>query len=124
MYVITLPEPLLAEDSISWAIQWLRLVVESVGAVIISIGIFIAIYKFVRALTKPTKDGYTEIRLVMASYLALALEFQVAADILSTAVSPTWTQIGKLGVIVIIRTGLNYFLSREITTARGIISPE
>ncbi|RZK11946.1 MAG: DUF1622 domain-containing protein, partial [Hymenobacter sp.] len=47
-------------------------------------------------------------------YLALALEFQLGADILSTAIAPSWEQIGKLGAIAVIRTALNFFLSKEM----------
>lgn len=54
------------------------------------------------------------IRLTLARYLALALEFQLGADIISTAVAPTWEEIGKLGAIAVIRTGLNFFLSQEL----------
>ena len=54
------------------------------------------------------------IRLTLARYLSLALEFQLAADILSTAISPSWDEIGKLAAIAVIRTGLNYFLAMEI----------
>jgi uncharacterized membrane protein len=48
----------------------------------------------------------------------LALEFQLGADILSTAIAPSWNQIGKLGAIAVVRTGLNYFLTREIQSER------
>ena len=54
-------------------------------------------------------------RLGLSRSLALALEFQLAADILGTALAPGWTQIGKLGAIAVIRTFLNYFLAREIS---------
>jgi uncharacterized membrane protein len=37
------------------------------------------------------------------------------ADILGTADSPSWDQIGKLGAVAVIRTGLNFFLSMELT---------
>jgi uncharacterized membrane protein len=114
MMLIALPEPIVAENAISWVIQWLRLGVEFVGAFVITLGAFISLYRFVVALIQQTSDGFKLIRLTMASYLTLALEFQVAADILSTAVSPTWTLIGKLGAIVLIRTMLNYFLIREV----------
>jgi len=50
----------------------------------------------------------------LGKYLVLALEFQVGADILSTAIAPSWEQIGKLGAIALIRTMLNYFLTREL----------
>jgi uncharacterized membrane protein len=55
----------------------------------------------------------------MAQHLALALEFQLGADILATAVSPDWEQIGKLGAIAVIRTGLNYFLTREMDASHS-----
>lgn len=54
------------------------------------------------------------IRLTMARWLALALEFELAADILNTAVTPTWSDIEKLAAIAAIRTALNFFLEREI----------
>jgi hypothetical protein len=38
----------------------------------------------------------------------------LAAEILSTSVTPTWDRIGKLAAIAVIRTALNYFLSKEI----------
>jgi hypothetical protein len=53
-------------------------------------------------------------RLTLARFLALALEFQLGADILSTAVAPSWDAIGKLAAIAVIRTALNYFLGREM----------
>ena len=73
---------------------------------------------FTRAALGGRSRDYTGVRLVLARYLALALEFQLGADILSTAVAPTWEQIGKLGAIAVIRTGLNYFLSLEMREER------
>ena len=55
-----------------------------------------------------------EIRLDLGRSLALALEFEVGADILRTAVTPTWADILQLGAIILLRTVLNYFLQREI----------
>jgi hypothetical protein len=43
--------------------------------------------------------------------------FSWGADILSTAVAPSWDQIGKLGAIAVIRTTLNFFLMRELREA-------
>lgn len=58
------------------------------------------------------------IRIQLGQWLSLALEFELAADILRTAVAPTWTEIGKLGAIVVIRTVINLFLQRDIDEAR------
>src|SRR5215469_9019951 len=49
-----------------------------------------------------------------AVWLLLGLEFELAADIIRTAISPTWTDIGQLGAIATIRTVLNYFLEKDI----------
>lgn len=56
-------------------------------------------------------------RLKLARYLALALEFHLGADILSTAIAPSWDQIGKLAAIAVIRTALNFFLMQELREA-------
>lgn len=99
-------------------VQWLRLTVEATGAVVIAVGVAMAIYGFGRALVLQQPENYVEVRLTLARYLALAIEFELAADILSTAIAPSWDQIGKLGAIVVIRTGLNYFLMREMKEER------
>lgn len=57
------------------------------------------------------------IRLRLGRWLALALEFELAADILRTAIAPTWNEIGQLAAIVVLRTVLNYFLQRDIDKA-------
>jgi uncharacterized membrane protein len=54
------------------------------------------------------------IRLGLGRWLALGLEFELAADILRTAVAPTWNEIGQLAAIVVLRTLLNFFLQKEI----------
>ena len=49
-----------------------------------------------------------------AMWIVLALEFALAADIVRTAIAPTWDDIGRLGAIALIRTALNYFLERDM----------
>lgn len=108
------PAELGIEDWLINAVLWLKLAVEAAGALVIGIGVAVAISQFARRLwTSGTRD-YNPIRLTLARHLALALELQLGADILGTAVAPSWDQIGKLAAIAIIRTALNYFLMREI----------
>lgn len=103
-----------AEDAVVNIVLWLKLFVEATGAAVIGIGVAVALYKFARSLAARRTEPYNDIRLTLARFLALALEFQLGADILSTAVAPSWEQIGKLGAIAVIRTALNYFLTREM----------
>lgn len=112
------------EEGVVAAVQWLKLGVELVGAIIISLGIVVAGALLVRALLARRTADFTAIRLTLARYLALALEFQLGADILSTAIAPSWEQIGKLGAIAVIRTALNFFLSKEMQEERRQSSDE
>jgi uncharacterized membrane protein len=106
------------EATVVAAVQWLKLGVELVGATIIALGIVVAGILLVKALLARRTTNFTAIRLTLARYLALALEFQLGADILSTAIAPSWEQIGKLGAIAVIRTALNFFLSKEMEQER------
>lgn len=112
--MIPAPAAVGLEEVIVNAVLWLRLFVETIGALIIAVGVLAALRHLALALLRPGMHDFDAIRLTLARYLALALEFQLGADILSTAVSPSWDQIGKLGAIAVIRTALNFFLMREM----------
>lgn len=96
------------------ALAWLRLLVETLGALVIAVGIAAALMGLLRHACGRASGGFNQVRLRLGQYLLLALELQLAADILSTAIAPSWDQIGKLAAIAIIRTLLNYFLIKEI----------
>lgn len=102
------------EENVRAGVEWLRLAVETLGAVVIGVGILLAIVGLLRHATSQRGRSFTPIRLAFARYLTLALELQLAADILSTSIAPTWDRIGKLAAIAVIRTALNYFLSKEV----------
>lgn len=109
------------EASVQQAVEWLRLCVEALGAAVIAIGIAVAVWGIVRGLVRGGARDFIAVRLQFARYLTLALELQLAADILSTSVAPTWERIGKLAAIAVIRTGLNYFLNKEIREEQRLV---
>lgn len=102
------------EEDLIHVVEWLRIGVEAMGVFAIGLGALIATYQFLITIVINHSANFTHARFTMARYLAVALEFQLGADILSTAVAPSWDQIGKLAAIAIIRTGLNFFLAREM----------
>lgn len=63
---------------------------------------------------KIDKQPNINIRISLGKSLAFSLELLLAADILRTAISPTWDEIGQLAAIATIRTALNYFLERDL----------
>jgi len=107
------------EEIVIDLVLWLKLAIEATGALVIGAGIILAAQRFLRGSFPPRAEDFTDVRLTLARFLAIALEFQLGADILSTAVAPSWDAIGKLGAIAVIRTALNYFLSREMQEYRG-----
>jgi uncharacterized membrane protein len=98
------------------AIEYLARGVEFAAVVIIGMAAIEATYKafilFFKRDAPPEQKN--EVRMTLGRWLAVALEFELAADILNTAVTPTWNDIEKLAAIATLRTALNYFLEREI----------
>ena len=105
---------------------WLASGVETAAAVLIGLAAVEATWRSL-LLFVPGRDAFhaaghpqdakEAVRLRLGRWLAVALEFELAADILRTAVAPTWNEIGQLAAIVVLRTVLNYFLQAEIDKA-------
>ena len=106
------------EGNFQFVAAYVALAIE-VGAVfVVAWGALQAIVTLVGSILSGTAD---EIRgrviwLKFATWILLALEFALAADIVHTAVAPTWDDIWKLAVIAVIRTMLNYFLAKDIAS--------
>jgi len=104
--------------------EWTRLVLETLGIATIAIGAGAVVVRIARQTHAQRHVSFTETRFILARYLALALEFQLAADVLETAILPEWGKIGQLAAIAAIRTALNYFLSKELgEEKRELASP-
>jgi uncharacterized membrane protein len=100
---------------------YLAMGVEGAAALVIGLA---ALQAGIRALSallgrtnEPGGEVRDQIRLGLGRWLALGLEFELAADILRTAVAPTWNEIGQLAAIVVLRTLLNFFLQKEIDSS-------
>jgi uncharacterized membrane protein len=108
------------EDLFKLWTAYLAVGIEASAGVIVGLASFEAIYKALSLFfnrKRSPEELKEEIRLNFGGWLSLALEFELAADILRTAISPGWTEIGQLGAIVVLRTALNFFLQMEIEKA-------
>jgi len=103
------------EQSKVW-IEHLAGGIELGAAVIIGLAAMEAMWKALPLFLRRdlSQELKVKVRLSLGRWLALGLEFALAADILRTAVAPTWRDIGQLAAIAVLRTGLNYSLEREI----------
>jgi uncharacterized membrane protein len=100
-------------------------VVEACGAAVIVVG---ALWAFVRFVVVGLRDrnagAFVPVRLTLGRFLALGLEFQLASDVLRTAVAPSFRELGQLAAVAAIRTALNYFLAKEIAEGRRQLAEE
>jgi uncharacterized membrane protein len=103
-------------EQAKYIIEAIARCVEFAAALIIAVAAVEALIKaaFIFVQRNRPPSAKNEVRLTLGRWLAVALEFELAADILNTAVTPTWTDIEKLAAIAALRTALNYFLEREI----------
>jgi uncharacterized membrane protein len=93
----------------------IKVLLEFIAMLLILYAIGLTLQKFIRHCRRSNFDMVQRVlRLELGRYLILALELLLAADIVATAVSPTWDAIGWLAAISLMRTFLNYFLEREV----------
>ena len=107
--------------------QWLGVSAGYVGFVLEAMAVFIIAIGSIKAfiaglgvmLFKPSfHEAIREVWLDYARYLIGGLTFQLAADVVSTTVAPTWDDIGRLAAIAVTRTFLSYFLERDLGEVR------
>ena len=97
---------------------WVKLAFETASVLVCVAGGLTAIWLFIA-----NRSGETWLKTVRSSlsrYLLVALELQLASDIVGTALAPTWEQLGKLAAIALIRTFLSYFLVEELREEAAI----
>jgi uncharacterized membrane protein len=93
--------------------------IEACGALIILIGVVRAAYGYFRCcIGRHGHQSVSRVRLSLGQSMVVALEFQIAADILKTGFSPTWRDILLLGAVIGLRTLLNVLLEHELAVLR------
>lgn len=111
------------------ASQWISDILNVTGEAMELAGVAVIVGGVVWALAKgfrrllaraPGEEIYTAMRLDMGRGLLLGLEMLIAADIIETLViEPSFSSIGVLGGILLIRTFLAFTLERELRHVGG-----
>jgi uncharacterized membrane protein len=108
------------KDWAEFITKHLSSVVEILAAIVIGVALVQFLIRYIFNFTKPhIEEKNQNIRIQFGSSLTVALELLLAADILATAIAPTWDDIGKLAAIATLRTALNYFLERELKSTES-----
>ena len=101
-------------------------VLEILAAIIIALAVLRIIFQMYLLAARKPGMSHEKIRIQFGTSVAVALELLLGADVLATAVTPSWNDIGQLASIAIIRTALNYFLARElkVIVSAGLNAPQ
>ncbi len=106
--------------------EWLVTITEQAVVIIDGLALLVIIAGTIEATVRmaigmASRAPGPELRDIWIRYarsLVAALTFQLAADIIESAVSTSWESIGRLAAVAVIRTFLNYFLERDIAEVR------
>ncbi|HEY9751822.1 MAG TPA: DUF1622 domain-containing protein [Coleofasciculaceae cyanobacterium] len=106
------------ERSLFSVVTLTKFTLEAISVFCIIVGLFKTTQVALRLRYSRTGKlfPFNEVRLSFGMWLALALEFQLGADILATTIAPSFDSLGRLALIALIRTFLNYFLGHELET--------
>ena len=104
------------EEAVHLAARAISLLIEGFAILVVGYGALEAFVGLLGRASKPSAPhgARKEIWRRFGTWLLLGLEFELAADIIGSVVSPSWKDIGQLGAIAVIRTFLNYFLERDL----------
>lgn len=103
--------------------RWIRVIlgylvplIEAFGALVIVVGSARTIVQYLRSCIGRSSDHMSSLRIQLGQSMVMGLEFLVAADILRTALTPTWNEMLLLAALIGLRTVLNYFVELELRT--------
>jgi uncharacterized membrane protein len=100
-----------------------EVLLNAISLLFIVVGVVASLVKSIKARRhmSGTHPLHTYFRRMFGGWLVVALEFQLAADIVGTIISPTTAHLVELGAIALIRTFLNYFLGKELNEANEVL---
>jgi uncharacterized membrane protein len=102
------------EETLKQALGFVVPLVEACGALIIVLEVLRTIVRYLLTFFRRDPVPMRGLRVRLGRSMVMGLEFQVAADILKTALSPTWNDILLLAALIGLRTVLNYLLEYEL----------
>jgi uncharacterized membrane protein len=98
------------------ATRQIALAINVIAVLVVLGGVVEALGGLLRAMINRTATLVAKraLWLDFARWLIAGLTFQVAADIVETAIAPSWDDLGKFAAIAAIRAFLSYFLDRDL----------
>ena len=107
------------KDVLVVATEYAAIIIDVLALLVVLFGTTEAFVSGARLMLRsPTGHERREVWLRYARWLVAGLTFQLAADIIESAIATSWESVGRLATIAVIRTFLNYFLERDLAEVR------
>ena len=93
--------------------------IDLIGVAIIIFGFNVALLKLLSALLQGAGlrrrlGNIAEARRTLGAYILTGIEFMIASDIIHTVITRELTDLIFVGLLVVIRTAISFFLGKEI----------
>lgn len=108
-------------------LEWIQTASDIAGLTAITLGLLIGIVRWILSEIKGLswRNGMAgqsremrDIRLYVGNYILLGLEFMIVSDIIHSFLKPQLDSLFALGIIVLIRTAISFFLGKELEVVR------
>lgn len=108
-----LGEPLLE------GLEGIAVCIDLIGVFLILFGFFVSLFRLVAGLRHGiglTRNlgNLNSARSILGVYILTGLEFMIASDIIHTVITREFTDLIFVGLLVLIRTAISFFLGKEI----------
>lgn len=104
-------------------LEWVEFVVDLFGILILIIGFIKGVYVFIKWEIDKLRGGdvYDDVmslRSTLGWYIILSLDFLIISDIMHSIIKPEFNDLVNLGIIVVLRTSIGFFLGKELMELR------
>lgn len=110
-------------EPVMHTLEGLAMCIDLVGVALILFGFGVAFIRLIAGLWKgiglaSDLGNLNAARTILGTYILTGLEFMIASDIIHTVVTRELTDLLFVGLLVLIRTAIAFFLGREIHDLR------
>lgn len=112
------------DEPVAQALEGLAICIDLIGVMLILFGFFVALFRLLAGLRHGiglTRNlgNLNAARTILGTYILTGLEFMIASDIVHTVITRELTDLIFVGLLVLIRTAISFFLGKEIHDLQG-----
>lgn len=106
-------------EPVAQVLEGITIGIDMLGVGIILVGFFVSLIRLLGAFRKGIGlrhdlRGLNQARSTLANYILTGLEFMIASDIIHTVITRQFTDLLFVGLLVLIRTAISFFLGKEV----------